>query len=31
MSTYSVKRDAHRTWPTPTVATGSAVRILGPP
>jgi Transposase DDE domain/Insertion element 4 transposase N-terminal len=31
MSTYSVKRDAHRTWPTPTVATGSAVRILSPP
>ena len=31
MSSYNVKRAAHRNWPSPTRPAGSAIRILSPP
>jgi hypothetical protein len=31
MSNYGVKRPEHRDWPQPTIATGHAIRVLGPP
>jgi hypothetical protein len=31
MSNYNLKRAQHRTWPNPTLPTGTAIRILTPP
>ena len=31
MSSYNLKRAAHRDWPTPTLPIGSAIRVLSPP
>lgn len=31
MSNYNVKRAIHRSWPSPTMPAGAAVRILSPP
>jgi hypothetical protein len=31
MSNYNVKRATHRSWPSPTMPTGAAIRIVNPP
>jgi len=31
MSNYNVKRAKHRSWPSPTMPTGAAIRIVSPP
>jgi hypothetical protein len=31
MSNHNVKRANHRTWPSPTLPTRAAIRILSPP
>lgn len=31
MSNYNLKRSRHRSWPSPTMPPGAAIRILSPP